>query len=239
MESLSEYVIEKTQEVKEFLGLSQYDKMPEIEDSKKKLKLIEQRYVFLQQQISIIFSLIPQTVITSNKLADILVQADRKNGLKSRTLVNTIQLFFETLGEDAKDILMKQYEGRVFITLKEQEETISLLKSMKEERHKIRLLAASYRQKADSMAKIGDPTLLTKMKMLQKEKEEELEKISKRFVKCVNRLWDHRNQLIEQPMQQLVGIVFNYCKCIYPALQVLMNSVTREDLLRDYLKDVN
>ena len=49
MESLSEYVIEKTQEVKEFLGLSQYDKMPEIEDSKKKLKLVEQRYVFLQR----------------------------------------------------------------------------------------------------------------------------------------------------------------------------------------------
>ena len=175
---------------------------------------------------------------TSSELTESLVIADRKNGLKSKTIVNTIQLFYETIGEDASNILLKQYEDSVLITLKDQRETINILKEMRQNRHKIRLIAASYRDKVEVLSKIGDPKLLTSTRILQHEKEQELENISQKFVRCVNRLWKHRIEIIEKPMEELIGIVFNFCKGMYTPLQMLMTSVSLEDLQKDYLKEI-
>ena len=57
---------------------------------------------------------------------------------------------------------------------------------MRQNRHKIRLIAASYIDKEEVLSKIRYPKLLTSTRILQYEKEQELEKISRKFVRCVN-----------------------------------------------------
>ena len=239
MEKISNFIVEQTQHAKEFIGLAKYEKIPEIEEAKKRLQIIEERFNFLSEQISAIFNLIPNMINTTNEISECLVEADRKNGLKAKTIVNTIKLFYETIGEDASNILIKQYEDSVVVTLKEQRETIDTLKEMRQNRHKLRLTVASYKDKVEVLSKIGDPKLLTSTRIQLHEKEQELDKISKKFVRCVNRLWDHRNDLIEQPMEELIGIVFNFCKGIYTPLQMLMTAVSPEELQKDYFSEIS
>lgn len=236
MKAFEEFLSKKTQHGKELLGISIYQKDPVVEEAKNRLKILDDRLSDFTYNMNFIIKSIQSAEESSKEFSEYLVEADKKNGLKSRTIVNTISLFYETLNEDADSILLENLNGKVSDMLREQREVIDRLKAMKNERHDIRLLTFSYKDKVEKLSKSGDPKKLSDIRLIHQEKEEELEKITRKFVKCVTRLWNNQKELIEEPMQNVISSVFRYCRNSYTTLRVLMNTITPEEMKKDYLE---
>ncbi|EAX96160.1 hypothetical protein TVAG_270480 [Trichomonas vaginalis G3] len=228
----------QTHHAKEKVGWVDQKLDPKVEDAKMKLKQIESIMYRYQNNIFKIIESIPKLNTTCREFSRFFVQCDMKFGGKSKTLTNTLDLFFESAEEICDQSLIKHYDENLKSTFKEIQETIDKLKEIKAERHNIRLLKCAYESRLESLTHSGDPESVATTRIAVDEKTIEFNLISEKFVRYVNNLWNIRVELIERPMQELVALVFEIIKGIYLPSKILQTHVSKEELMKEYLPSV-
>ena len=120
--------------------------------------------------------------------------------------------------------------------IKDTRETINKLKEIQENRHEIRLYTSYLKDKFDELSKNNkNQEELTKVKFEYEEMKTQLQQITDQFVKYVNNLWNIRQKMIDDPMQEFISILYDVLRKSYPELQSLMGNIPPEEFKQDYL----
>ena len=224
------------QHLKEKAGVSERDVVPEVEEAKERLKLIDKHFEIFEDQLKDLVKVLPSMLQTSTALSSTIFQHSLKSNLNQHGYATDLFNFFKASSEHCHDIAFSGKEDRLFVMMKDIRETIDRLKKIQDERHEKRLYTAYLKSRFDDLSKDNkNQEELAKIKIEHEEQEIELAQISEKFVKYVTNLWNIRYKVIDEPMKELIAVIYKCLKATYPDLKQMTAKIPSEELNHDYI----
>ena len=235
-EKVINQVVIQQQHLKEKAGVSQREIIPEVEDAKEKLKFLDLHFQTFEDQITELNKLIPDMTSSSADFAKVISEFGSQTSPKANRLSADVYSYFQSVSSSCREVTDSTVGKNLSFMIKDTRETINKLKEIQENRHEIRLYTSYLKDKFDELSKNNkNQEELTKVKFEYEEMKTQLQQITDQFVKYVNNLWNIRQKMIDDPMQEFISILYDVLRKSYPELQSLMGNIPPEEFKQDYL----
>ncbi|OHT01426.1 hypothetical protein TRFO_31745 [Tritrichomonas foetus] len=229
-----EYTKMAFQYIKEKTGTTAHEVDPEYQTACEQFEIMKARVAKFIVDVNEILNIIPCICSAGLNFSSSLLSADQKSGGNCSELSNSFDIFFKKMDMLVKDKLLSISRPAVIDILKSMKSRFNELEVLRDERRKTQLLCDSIRDDLETISKSGTPEKVAKTRIEYEGKLRILEQQTNLFKVEMAKLWEQRFNLIEVPLQQLVGIVFLFCQDSFEHLQELQKVVTQEELTRQY-----
>lgn len=219
------------QYVKEKTGATSTAVDPVFQAASEKFDIIHERVFKFIADIEEILKILPKVCDAGLGFSTGLVNADQQSGGYATTVAGAFDEFFKAVDRLSKEQFITPTNEIVLNNLKSLRNQLVDLDKLRDKRRKNQLLVDSLSEKVNSLSKKPNTAEeLTKTRVRLEVKQKKLAERTQKFVQQVEDLWVRRFLMIENPLQDFVGIVFLYAQNMFGDLQNLQRAVTPQEL---------
>lgn len=223
--------------LKEKAGAAQIEINPEYQAACEKYSILKDRLKRFNSDIDQAMIIIPKIYESANGITSSINSIEKKVRPEGPSQpAAALEVFFaqtkKLADEDFVKLTKTRMEAINIIT-----EQLHQLHDLKAKRRQNQLLSASLADKCESLSKKDKTTQLAETKIRLDLTNDQLEKETNEFIQRVNAMWEQRFTMIEQPLQDFIGIVFSFCQKVFSHLQALQQSISPQELDAEYQPD--